>query len=73
MDKHRAHTWDTLCFIESIFVCQDWWNCTKGGLIIPELIIIIIPVMMHSHWYCLTHRNIATSLIFYQKLDLNNT
>ncbi len=54
-------------------MCQDWWNCTEGGLIIPEVIIIIIPVMMHSYWYCLTHRNIATSLILYQKLDLNNT
>ncbi len=42
-------------------MCQDWWNCTEGGLITPELITIIIPVMMHSYWYCLTHRN--TSLI----------
>ncbi len=54
-------------------MCQDWWNCSQGGPLIPELIIIIIPVKMHSYWYCLTHSNIATSLILYQKLDLNNT
>ena len=44
-----------------------------GGPVSPEITKIIIPVKMHSYWYWLTHRHIATPLILYQNLDLNNT
>ncbi len=72
MDKHRAYTWNT-ALLSWINICVSRLvKLLTGGHIIPELIIIIIPVKMHSYWCCLTHRKIATSLILYQKLDLNN-
>ena len=69
MDKHRAYTCITI-LPHWINICVSW--LLTGGPIGPEITIIIIPVKMHSYWYWLTHRNIATPLILYQKLDLNN-
>ncbi len=53
-------------------MCQDGFYCSEGVPKGPELIIIILPVKMHSYLYCLTHRNIALSVILYHNLGLNN-
>ena len=72
MDKQRAYTWNTTLLYWINICVSRLVKLFTGRSYNPKMIIIIIPVKMHSYWYCLTHRNIATSLILYQKLDLNN-